>query len=95
MFCCCFFLLLDHFRTSTNTVNQEMIIFYSYNSIIHYEIDNNLIKDEWNTVNENPVKPKVVNRELTIDELENYDVCLKDDELYKVDHLVFLVSFVG
>ena len=81
-------------RIELNSTNQEMIIFYSYNSIIHYELNDNLIKDEWNTVNENPVKPKVVNRELTIDELENYDVCLKEDELYKVDHLVFLVKLI-
>lgn len=78
-------------RIELNSSSQEMIIFYSYNSIIHYELNDHLIKDEWNTVNENPVKPKVVNRELVIEELESYDVCLKEDELFKVDHLVFLV----
>lgn len=80
-------------RIELNSNNQEMIIFYSYNSIIHYELND--IKDEWNTVNENPVKPRIINRELTIEELENYDVCLKEDESYKVDHLVFLVHGIG
>lgn len=78
-------------RIELNSSSQEMIIFYSYNSIIHYELNDHSIKDEWNTVNESPVKPKVVNRELTIEDLESYDVCLKEDELFKVDHLVFLV----
>jgi len=82
-------------RIELNSLKQEMIIFYSYNSIIHYELNDDHIKDEWNTVNESPVKPRTVSRELTIDELEKYDVCLKDDELYEVDHLVFLVHGVG
>lgn len=83
-------------RIELNSTNQEMIIFYSYNSIIHYELlESGEFKDEWNTVNENPIKPKVVNRELAIDELQNYDVCLNEDESYNVEHLVFLVHGVG
>lgn len=78
----------------TNSWNQrfefpdhELIVMYNSNSFLHYKSEY-LMLDDWNSMAENPVRPRTMKRGL-----DGFDMYNGEPE--EIDHLIFFIHGVG